>query len=626
MSVIHEEPAPHLGLRLLAIPVVIGVGFLVLLARLWYLQVVQADELRDAAKFTRTSQLLKLAPRGLVVDRQGRLVAGVRPAVVITAVPSVVRQHPETIRKLADMVGVPEAKLWDKVSDGAWRPHLPTPVHVGASIQTATRIAEQAGDLPGLGVESEPLRTYAHPVELSHVLGYVWTPSERDVERLKGHGLKPPAYVGKLGVEYIYEADLMGKPGYELVEIDAKRRPQRTVESLSPVPGRRVALSIDSKLQAYALELLAGRRGAVVAIEPATGEVLCLASAPAYDASAFQRGIAKADWQALQAHPGKPLLNRAIYSAYAPGSTFKIVTTLAGQDSGAFDPHRPVVCRGYYQVGDRRFRCLGTHGSVTFERAFARSCNTYFADLAVRSGVDALRRAAANVGLGARTGIDLLGEGKGVVPTQEWIERWRDPPRWYTGDTVNFGVGQGEMSATPLQMACVAAFVANKGVVYRPHVVRAVWQPGGEGRRIESEELGRYEASSAFWNTLRDGMRRVIEEGTATVARIPGLQWGGKTGSAENRRAHLTHSWFVGVAPLDQPKIAIAVVVENAGHGSEVAAPLAKRVVARYFGLDGPSSSSADALAKADRASDPTRSASTPASSVASFAAAASPR
>ncbi|HVL40032.1 MAG TPA: penicillin-binding transpeptidase domain-containing protein, partial [Fimbriimonadaceae bacterium] len=270
-------------------------------------------------------------------------------------------------------------------------------------------------------------------------------------------------------------------------------------------------------------------------------------------------------------------------SAYAPGSTFKIVTTLAAARRGVFDPNRTVVCAGGYRVGPRFVRCLGRHGSISFHRAFAKSCNTYFIDLGMRAGETALKEAALAVGLGARSGIDLRSESRGIVPTKEWLERWRKDPRWYPGDQANLSIGQGELAVTPIQMANLMALVANDGRQFRPHLVKGAQSFDGELEPREPEPAHEIDVAPQVWAALRRALQAVVDEGTAQVAKLPGLPWGGKTGSAEHRRGKLTHSWFVGLAPAENPKIAICVFVEAAGHGSEVAAPVAREIVRAYL-------------------------------------------
>jgi penicillin-binding protein 2 len=609
MSVIHTPREPELEGRVLVFPIVILLAFVVLFLRLWYLQVVKADELVEKAESFRISTVSKLAPRGLIVDRHGRTLAAVEPQIVVTARPGIVRQNPGVLDKLAEILEVPKEKLEDKVNDAAWRPFMPAPVHVGASVEVATKIAESAHDLPGIEVDTQPTRTYADSFTFAHILGYVWTPNDKDVARLKNRGIKPAEYVGKIGLEYMYEEDLMGRAGVERVELDVRRRPLRVVGRDHAIPGNKLVLSMDAELQAYVYGLLQeiGHPGAVAAIDPKTGEVLCLVSNPSYDTGLFQNGISATDYKRLQDDPALPMINRAIASSYSPGSTFKIVTTLSAVKKGIFDPRRPVNCPGYYQIGPRRLRCMGRHGSIAYHRAMARSCNTYFVEMALRVGETTLRETALELGLGERVGIDLLGEGKGIVPTEEWIQRWRKPPQWYRGDTANMGIGQGEVSATPLQMANVIAVVANNGVAYRPHLVRAQVRPGADKDvlRVNPEEMSRIEASGPVWSAIKSSLVSVITDGTAGRARLPGVTWGGKTGSTQHRRNAKPHSWFVGFAPADDPKIAIAVIVEAVGHGGDVAAPVAAKAVKHYLDSLQAPAASANAEASASAAAAP---------------------
>ncbi|HMS55343.1 MAG TPA: penicillin-binding protein 2 [Fimbriimonadaceae bacterium] len=594
MSVIHAPRKQSLELRYVVFLIGVFGALLTIFLRLWYLQVAMNAELSEKAESYRTSSTSSLAPRGIIEDRNGKVLASVKPETVVTAIPSVIQKEPWVLAKLAALLGVPEEKLKQKLSENGWRPYLPAPIHVGVSPAVATRIAEAGGDLPGINVESQPMRTYADTLSLAHILGYVWTPSEKDVKRLEAENIKPPQYVGKIGLEYIYEKDLMGVEGRESLETDAKGRPMRVVGRDNPRPGSKLTLTIDYDLQKLANELLAealkdmGAPGAIVAIDPRNGEVLCLASSPTYDTALFQNGISSTDWERLRGNPQHPMTNRAIYGTYAPGSTFKIVTALAAEQTGQFSAGRTAVCRGYYEVGNRKFRCLGNHGAITFLRAMTKSCNAYFMDLGIKAGREGVVTACESMGLGHRSGIDLLGEGRGTVPTEEWIRAVQKVPEgkpftWYLGNTANISIGQGDVGATPLQMANVAAMVANNGVVYRPHLVRTIQstEPNGKPVAVTPEVLYRVEVSSGFWPLMKQALVSVIQQGTATGGTsIPGVTWGGKTGSSEHsRKGTKTHSWFVGIAPMDDPQIVIAAVVESAGHGGEVAAPLAAKIV-----------------------------------------------
>ena len=594
MSVIHAPTQRELDVRE-AMPLLLVFGALtVLFLRLWYLQVVRAEDLSEKARALRTNNIPKLAPRGLIYDRNGTLVAGVQPEIVLTAVPSAVRNNPWVLEKVAGMIGVPVDKLEDKIKQNIWRPHIPAAIYVGVSMHVAAKIVESGEDLPGIGVESQPMRFYPDTVSLCHLLGYVWTPNDKDVERLSANGIKPADYVGKNGLELVYERDLMGTPGAEKLEFDARRRPLRVVGRDAPIPGAKLVLGIDLKLQQIAQQALGERRGGVVALDPKTGDVLCLVSSPGFDAALFQKGISTQNWNMLTADEGKPLINRASGSRYSPGSTYKILVTLAAMEKGIFSPTRTYTCRGYYPIGARGPKCLGVHGAIAFHSAFARSCNAYFSDMGVRVGADKLREISLRVGLGKPTGIDLWPpESPGLIPSEEGhVKREKRP--WSLGDTVNMSIGQGATAATPLQMASLVSLVANEGVSYKPHVIRAKSGVGSthEPERVPLEELSKLDLPPEYWRELKSAMVAVVEAGTAVVARIPGITWGGKTGSAEHRKAEQTHSWFVGVAPMDDPKIAICVLVEAAGHGSTVAAPIARDIVKAYLQKPAPPANS----------------------------------
>lgn len=571
---------------------------MVVFLRLWYLQVVKAAELSDKAFSYGYGYVPKLAPRGLIEDRNGTLLAGVRSELVVTAIPEVLKHNPAVVTKLAYILGVSEDKLKQKLQNARAKPFFPSPIYAGVPIEIATRIAESGDDLPGIDVESQSIRYYPDDSDFAHILGYVWTPNQKDLDRLKTLKIKPQDYVGKVGLEAKYEQELMGTPGMEQVQLDAKKQPVAIVSTNQPVPGDKLTLSIDSDLQKLAMQQLNNvlanspdSAGAAVAIDPKTGEVLCMASNPTYHANQFLQGIKTQDFETLKNDPLKPLYNRAIDGAYSPGSTFKLVSTLAAAKCGTFDPERVVVCNGYYEVGNRRSRCLGHHGPIRFEQALVKSCNTYFSDLAIRTGPDGLRNEAEAVGLGHRSGIDLPGEGKALVPTDDWLRTVQklskdQKPRWYPGDTVNLGIGQGELAVTPLQMADLACLIANKGFCYTPHLLKSVTAADGTQLPTDASDQPRWKVDEPdfIWPQLETAMVDVIEHGTARRARIPGITWAGKTGSTEHSGPDKkTHSWFVGYAPADNPRIAVAVLVEESGHGGEIAAPIAAAIVKRYM-------------------------------------------
>ncbi len=630
MSVIHQERGITLDFRLLVFPGVVLAALIVFLVRLWDLQIVQADELRMKAERTRSTSISLTAPRGLIVDRKGRTVAGVRSQYVVTGVPSVLRKEPEVMARVAAVLGVTVQTLQVKLDDGNWRPNLPTAIFEGATSGQATKLVEDL-TLNGIGVITQPTRMYVEPKLLTHVLGYVRTPDEKDVARFRNQKLNTPEYVGKSGLEYTHDFALSGQAGLEEMTIDSRNKPLRTLDLVTPTPGEKLVLGIDLELQRYAYELLGDRTGCIVAIEPSTGVILCYISKPTYDVNIWLGGLSPEKYQALLNDARKPLFNRAIQTGYAPGSTFKIVVALASELAGKFDPNRTVFCPGYYQQGRRKTKCLGQHGSISFQRAFEKSCNTYFISTGIGAGPEKIAEASRRLGLGEKTGIDLTSELRGIVPTAEWKaaradglmrrlakrtdlsaadrkdmeRRIRDERTWYPGDTSNFSLGQGSVNVTPLQLAVMASGVATSGNVMRPHFVRETVAADGKITRVAPESLQSFDASPQFWAALHRAMVSVVETGTARSAKFPGVIWGGKTGSAENSRSKTTDSLFVGVAPMENPKIAIAVIAENAGHGGTIAAPIAGKIIERY--LMGPPKAASTRVASASRSADASR-------------------
>jgi len=558
----------------------------ILAARLWYFQVVKAPELVERAEASRVVPTSRPAPRGLIVDRNGAVVAGVRPQLVVTAIYDTVTQKANrwVLPHVAKMLGADLKKLEAKLQEARRNRSQPMPIFLNAPSDVGARIAESSADLPGIGIDTAPIRSYPDPFAFTHLMGYVGIPNERDLERLRDKGIETPAeFVGKGGVEQAYETDLMGRAGEDRTETDAKGRAIRQVGRDAPTPGDRLVLSLDANLQRATSQMLRekGYVGGVVAIDPRDGEILTLVSSPTYDLSMFQGGLTQDEYDALDRDPRHPMVKRPLRSAYSPGSTFKIVTSLAAYRAGKFSATRPAFCNGGYRLGRRVVKCLGHHGSIAFAKAMAKSCNAYFCDLGYRTGEKAITAAAEELGLGQESGIDIGGEAPGIVPDAAWLARHHLD--WRGGDTLNLAIGQGYIAATPLQMAELAATVANDGIGYRPHLLRAVKPPMGKATALQPEIARRVEASPEFWNTLKSALRGVVVEGTAKAAAVPGVQVAGKTGSTEHAGGGKTHAWFVGFAPLDHPKIAVCVLLEGVGHGGEVAAPIAGAVMRKYL-------------------------------------------
>lgn len=574
---------------MLAFPVAMVAGLGVIFLRLWYFQVVEAPSLVERAEATRVVPVTQPAPRGLIFDRNNVPIATVRPQIVVTAIPNDVKGNPWVLDRVAKTLGAPVEKLERKLRDAEWRPYIPSPIFVGADIKAGTKIAESGEDLPGIKVDTEPMRYYSDTTSFTHVLGYVWTPNEKEEQRIKDAGRPVPEYVGKTGIERAYNDELMGNPGEEKVAMDARRHPLRVEGRDAPTAGDQLILTLDANLQKYATEVFrqSGFTGGAVVLDPSNGEILSLVSSPAFDQSIFTGGISDTELKQLNDDPRKPMINRATSGMFAPGSTFKIVTTVAAAEEGKFSPETTYFCPGGFFRNGVKLKCLGHHGAISFETALAKSCNTYFCNMGAAVGENAIRRAAAEMGLGQRSGIEI-GDSTGVVPTVKWLQavsHKKNPP-WYLGDTANFSIGQGYVQTTPLQMANVAAMVANDGIAYRPHLVKAIRSPKGDEavQMIKPEIAHKVDLPTSFWEEMRHALVGVVEHGTATRAKIPNVAWGGKTGSAEHGKGKTTHAWFVGFAPADHPKVAICVLLEDAGHGGDVAAPIAKDIVQHYLG------------------------------------------
>jgi penicillin-binding protein 2 len=409
--------------------------------------------------------------------------------------------------------------------------------------------------------------------------------SPHEVESMADQGYKSGDFLGRLGLERAYEKDLRGVDGERWLEVDAMGRvvgrfaPEQTV---TPKPGKTLHLYEDLGLQAIADSCLVGRRGAVVMLDVRTGGVLVLASAPSFDPNLFAAGINAAEWRTLNTDPDRPLLFRAVQATYAPGSTFKMVGFIAALEEHVigFTQHMPAACYGGYRFGNRFYHCWDEkgHGSLALEDALVKSCDTYFYQVGERLSVDALATRARAAGLGSKTGVDLPQELSGLVPDSEWLNRRWGVKGWTQGTVLNHAIGQGEYLVTPIQLARYAAMFALRGKLIVPRIVESIEEPDGSRRENHLMVSGVWNVPPETMERVREAMHQVVERGTAAVCKIPTYMPAGKTGTAENPHGK-AHSWFVGYAPYDDPEVAFSVIVEAGGHGSDVAAPIAKRLL-----------------------------------------------
>ena len=598
-----EQAARMFRLRAVAAALFVLACLLLLVWRLHHLQVEQYDYFHSRAEGNRIAVLPVSPNRGIIHDRNGTELARNYSAWTVEINPAQVRSIDRTLDALAEVLPLDdrdrrrfrrmltESKHFDSV-----------PVRTHLDDEEVARVAARLYRLPGVEVKARLYRNYPHGETAAHVIGYIGQINERDQQRIEERGDLPnyrgTEYIGKTGLELRYERELHGTTGVEQVEINASGRAVRLLARTPPANGSDLELTLDLGLQRAAEEALGSRRGAVVAIEPATGEILALASMPSFDSNLFIDGISVADWRALSDSPDHPLLNRAIYSAYPPGSTFKPFMALAGLEAGKRKADQRFNNQGVFsfygqRMLDRKSRCqhgVDLHISITY------SCNTYYYELADELGIQAIADFMAPFGFGRRTGIDIPGEAAGVLPSPQWKrERFsaREHQQWYGGETISVGIGQGYTAFTPIQLAHALTILLNDGEVRPPHLVRRIVS-GLDGRILDAGPAPapavRLDPQNA--QVVRQAMVDVTKIGTArAVFADASYDAGGKTGTAqvyslrgqkyvedEVAERLRDHSWFIGFAPAENPKIAVAVLVENGGFGSLAAAPVARKV------------------------------------------------
>ncbi|MCS6965491.1 MAG: penicillin-binding protein 2 [Candidatus Kapabacteria bacterium] len=566
-------------------------GILLVLAgifalRLAQLQLLQSQWYRERAEAQAIKRAVVYPPRGIIYDRSGLPLVENVPAFSISLTPA---EFPvERTPLLAALLNMDSLALRQQV-ELALRSSRFTPLRLvrDADFQTVAAVEEHLARLPGVSVELETRRVYRGPARLAHVLGYVREIAPQHLEHM-GDYYRPGDPVGYTGVEASYEPFLRGEKGYRFLVVNALGQPVAAFRnSRHDIPaheGFDIYLSIDARLQAVAEQLLQGRRGAIVVIDPQTGEVLSLVSKPDYDLEPLNRRDAGPYYAGLLRDADRPLFNRALQALYPPGSTWKMVLALAALQDSLITEETLIICNGGFAYGGRIFRCHHVHGAVNVVQALRVSCNVFFYQLGLRVGLERLQRFAALLGFGRSTGIDIPGESQGIVPSRKYYDRRYGKRGWSEGGRlVNLGIGQGELSVTPLQMAVYAAALAT-GVLRQPHVVRALFNKRtGQMQSLTYAEHPlpiRHDVAEL----VRQGMEEVVHApgGTASGARVPGVRVCGKTGTAQNPHGN-DHAWFIGFAPRQQPRIAFCIMVENAGFGGAVAAPIARRLLEAFF-------------------------------------------
>ncbi len=605
-SRLYQPSENHEAKRALLIcAIVVGVVFLALLGRLWYLQLLQGDYFRFRSENNRIRTLDVPPSRGSIFDCKGRLLADNSPSFSLAIIPEDVKDWDLLGRRLHNLIGVDQHEL-DKLKRFSRGRNAFKPVRIRTNLDHATMALLETFryELPGTSVLVEHKRSYPVANEVCHVVGYLGEINQKELDDASQGVYRQGDYVGRDGVERSRELVLLGARGYRQVEVDADGRELGLLEEKLPTAGHSLYLTIDLDLQKAAAKALGDEVGAVVAMDPNTGHVLCMYSSPTFDQNNLGYGITTQFWQAINKNPYFPLKNRAINGLYPPGSTYKMVVAAAGLAEKEINPQTSFVCSGEMPFGNRPFRCWrkGGHGTINLHRALKESCDIYFYRLGLKLGVERIAKYARAFGLGSPTGIALPHEAGGLVPDPNWKRRRFGQP-WHEGETVSLSIGQGSNLVTPLQLARMISVVANRGKLVTPTIIKAVVPPDGSdpipeppaltsGISIKPEDL----------ELVRQGLIAVVNEpgGTARRAILPGITVAGKTGttqvvslsfvrsfgSKENVPwKYRDHALFVCFAPAENPTIAVAVVLEHGGGGGADAAPVARRVMEAFFGL-----------------------------------------
>lgn len=592
--------------RIVIAGVVVALLFALIAVRLLHLQVVRHEHYITLSQDNRVKVHSVAPTRGRIYSRDGVLLAENRPSFRLEVVPERVEDMEATLKDIGRVIDLTPADL-DRFRRIAKRKRAfdSTPLRFNLTEEEVARFAVDRHRFPGLEIAATLTRHYPLGAAMVHVVGYVGRIDEDDLQIIDPANYSATTHIGKVGVEQYYESLLHGRVGYEQVEVNSQGRILRTLDRGAAQPGTDLRLSVDTRLQGEAIAALGDRRGAVVAIEPATGELLALVSSPSYDPNPFVNGISAALFAELRDSPDHPLFNRALQAAYPPGSTLKPLLALAGLQYGLRDAARGTWCPGWFELRNdpHRYRCWhrGGHGYMRLTDAIEQSCDVYFYQLALDLGIDRMHGFLDDFSLGRRTGIDLPQEAAGVNPSQRW-KRENRGVIWFPGETLIAGIGQGYHTATPLQLAHAAAVLGRRGASVRPHVmIGAERFPGGPYERVRPHVNKPVEIiNRSYWNVVIDGMHRVVQgpRGTARAsAEGATYHYAGKTGTSqlfgmrkdeeldnEDIEERLRdHALFIAFAPVEQPAIAVAVVVENGASGSKTAAPVARRILDRYL-------------------------------------------
>ncbi len=584
--------------RILVLSFVVGAVFFLLLMRLWHLQILSSEDYSAMSENNRLRFVPVAASRGAILDRNGSVLVSNRPSFSLAVVPQEVVDKDSLLTQLSSLLGLDRAEMaerWEKNKGRA--KYYPIVLSSNITRDQVEILEENRLRLPGVEIEMKPVREYSNGMLGAHLLGYISEISEKELNSKGFDEYNPGDYVGKNGIERALENELHGGDGGRQLEVDARGRVLRTISETYPTVGNSVVLTIDAAIQKQAERSFGEQAGAAVAMDVNSGEILAFVSNPGFDPALFSGKLPADIWKGYLEDKRRPLENKALTGQYPPGSTFKIITALAGLQDNKISDSTTVNCSGSYDLGTSTFKCWNKkgHGTTNLRKSLRESCDVFYYQLGEKLGVDKIAAASKAFLLGSPMGIELQNEKSGLIPTSEWKLK-RFGKRWYHGETLPVSIGQGYVLMTPIQMASMIATVANEGTIFRPHIVKRIVDADGKPlKETKPEVIGKTSFSKEAYRLVKQGLFAVVNEpgGTGAQSRLYDVKVAGKTGTSQVVKMrdskqgtpyqYRDHALFVAFAPFDKPEVAVAVVIEHGEHGGSAAAPIAGRILRAYF-------------------------------------------
>ncbi len=564
--------------RIIIISVLIAFTFIFLILRLWQLQIIDQDIFKKRALRNRVRFRLITPARGIIHDRYGKILVSNTSSFYVSIIPAETYKDVErTSQILGGLLNIDPKKIKEIVKKRGRYSYKEFLLKDKLSIEDIVKVKEHQDELSGIIIGLRPIRKYLYGSLASHIVGYTGLISLKELKAKKEdpYGYTPEDVIGKSGIEKTFEEELRGKKGWEEVEVNTYGRVVDIIERKDPEIGKSIYLSIDKDLQEFAESLLKDKRGVIIISNPKTFEILAMASSPAYNPEIFTDPAKyKNEWRKTMKDPAHPLTNRAIQGLYPPGSIFKLITAIAALEEG-WNPNKEIYCGGVMKIAGRNFYCWkrSGHGKLNLLEGIENSCNIQFYTLGEYLGPNKLYKYAKLLGLGEKTGIRLPGEKSGLVPSPSW-KRKKSKEMWYPGDTANMSIGQGFILVTPIQLLSLINTIVNNGTILIPQITKT----------SNPKERKKLNIKKRSFELIKKGMRLVVKNGTARASNLKEIPYAGKTGTAQNPHGE-PHSWFAGFAPYKNPEISFIVLIENGGEGSEAAAPIAKKIIEKYFGI-----------------------------------------